>query len=252
MTGAFNAAVTRLPMVGRGGVVPYVVLWSDEQITELEVVERPGAGVAYPDESLADRYRRVLWERAILAPGHGRPRYTSLHPLRQRHAMARLLCQVCAQPADRDDKGVLRLLSDSQVEDPDWPDYAHTTQPPLCVACARASVAVCPWLRGGYLAVRAESWVSGVFGSVHRAAPGGRADAADPPRFVTFQSARIRWTLASQLVRTLYACRVVDLDRLGEPDEVARPADIHADHECQHRMDITQTVTKMSIDSPGR
>jgi hypothetical protein len=99
----------------RRSVVPYVTEWSEEQKPPFVVVERPGMGIAYADESLVDRDSNgVLWFRMASRPGIGRPVFGKVHPLRQRRAMRRLLCQVCAGPADRTDDGVLWLMRDCE------------------------------------------------------------------------------------------------------------------------------------------
>jgi hypothetical protein len=205
----FNSAVAELPMIDRGGVVPYAVLWSGEHVEETPVIERRGlVGVSFADESVVDRDRGVLWERAAWGPGQGRPDFGKLHPLRQRRAMHRLLCQVCAQPADADE-GALWLLAEDQVTARGWPRSVDTAHPPLCPPCALASTRVCPWLRNGYLAARARSRVCGVFGTRYRI--GIRGLVAIDDAFVSFNDPAIRWTVATQLARTLRDCTVVDL-----------------------------------------
>ena len=103
---------------GRSLIAPYVTAWSGEKDPPYAVVERPGGGIAYLDESFTDRDRNgVLWFRTPFQQGQGRPEFGRVHPLRQRRTMLRLLCQVCAGPADRTDDGVLWLLQDHQE---DW------------------------------------------------------------------------------------------------------------------------------------
>lgn len=94
-------------------IAPYITSWSAEQDLPYRLVERPGLGIGYTDESFGDRDAHgVLWQRAAVRHGVGRPEFGKVHPLRQRRAMRQLLCQVCAGPADRNYDGVLWLLRD--------------------------------------------------------------------------------------------------------------------------------------------
>lgn len=188
------------------GAIPYITTWSLEQAMPATVVELHGAGIGYLDETFGDRDRDgVLWQRVPSRPGQGRPRLGSVHPLRQRRAMRRLHCGICAGQADRDHRGVLWLLRDFRGDWPGWPEGMAATEPPVCVPCARRSVRVCPALRKGYAAVRVgRSEVAGVYGACYRA--------GDPlPRVsgevtVAFEDPAVRWTQASQLVRELRDC----------------------------------------------
>ena len=128
------------PTVGRAGVVPYVTSWSEEEKQPAEIILRTsmgiGFGIAYADETPTDRDRDgILWTRRNLRHGHGRPQFGKIHSLRQRRAMRRLLCQVCAQPADRNDDGVLWLLPDYYQEAEGWPENYDLAEPPICLAC---------------------------------------------------------------------------------------------------------------------
>src|SRR5690349_16017407 len=95
-------------------IVPYTTRWSAERKLQTPVIARPGGtGIAFADEILSDRDRHgALWQRMPSRPGHGRPEFGKVHSGRQRRAMRNLLCQVCAGPADRDDRGTLWLLPD--------------------------------------------------------------------------------------------------------------------------------------------
>jgi hypothetical protein len=201
-------------MFGGGALVPYVAAWTSEQVTPSEVIPFPGGGIGYADETVADRDRDgVLWSRISFSPGQGRPEYHRMHPLRQRHAMRRLLCQVCAQPADHTEQGHLWLLTDHRQDWPGWPDGVVNPFPPLCRDCAYWSVRLCPPLKRGYVAIRAQSRPSGVIGV--RFHPehwlGVRDETGDP---VAYTDPMIRRVLATQLTRTLYDCRSLDLDRV--------------------------------------
>jgi hypothetical protein len=72
---------------GPQGPVPYIALWSAEEVLETPVVETVN-GLAYADETSVDRDEHgLLWSRVTVRPGVGEPRYQQLHPLRQRRAM---------------------------------------------------------------------------------------------------------------------------------------------------------------------
>jgi hypothetical protein len=196
---------------GPRGPVPYVARWSAEVDLEAPLVETAN-GLAYADELSVDRDdHRVLWSRVATRPGVGEPIYRELHPLRQRRAMRRLLCQVCAGPADQNDQGALWLIQDQRGQWPNWPEGAHNTQPPLCRRCARISVKTCPWLRDGYVAVRARSFLSGASGGLYRTGgPSARPVQASVTN-VPYDDPRIRWLQADQLERDLYDCTFVEL-----------------------------------------
>jgi hypothetical protein len=199
--------------------VPYVASWAGENTHDTAVVNRPGGGIAYCDETSVDRDEwGVLWVRTDSRIGVGRPLFKALHPLRQRRAMLRLLCQVCAKPAACTEQGHLWLLpgqagvvSAEQLED------TPVTMPPVCVGCAPLSVRLCPALRTEYVAVRAFSRVSGVLGI--RFQPGPRyplpvASDDDPGLVFDYGDPIVRWVMAVHRVRTLRDCVAVDLDRL--------------------------------------
>lgn len=203
--------------LGGGAVVPYVALWSTEDVLPGRVIEGIHGGIDYADGSIADRDEYgVLWARIASRPGQGRPVFHQMHPLRQRRAMRRLLCQVCGQPADRTGQGHLWLLAATwQAEAPDWPEGVVNPYPPVCTPCARLSTRLCPPLRRGHLAVRAHSTIYGVIGvrfcSTNRyalVAPSPRDDSM--PAAYTDPAAR--WTLATQMARLLNHCSPVDLD----------------------------------------
>lgn len=90
--------------------MPYIVEWSGEQLLPSRAVQRGRWGIGFADETLTDRDRDgVLWTRMSSRPGQGRPHYARLHPLRQRRAMRRLLCQVCGELAEYTEQGHLWL-----------------------------------------------------------------------------------------------------------------------------------------------
>jgi hypothetical protein len=215
---SFSSAIVRAPDAsvpqslrkGPRGPVPYIAMWSAEKLPVAQVLQTR-SGIHYADESLLDRDADgVLWTRADSRRGEGEPYYKKVHPLRQRKAMRRLLCQVCAGRADHTEQGSLWVLPDCQGDWPNWPEGMHYTQPPLCVRCARISVKACPWLKPGFVAVRAQSRVIGVTGVVYRAGiilP----EPTDDDDTVPYADPAIRWVQATQLVRELYGCTVVEL-----------------------------------------
>jgi len=192
-------------------IVPYVTAWSTERTLPAQVAAHPNFGIGYADETLGDRDRHgILWPRTPSRPGHGRPEFGKVHPLRQRRAMRRLRCQVCAGPPDRDALGVLWLLRDHRADWSDWPERMAATEPPVCLRCARLSVRACPALRTGHVAVRVgDSAVQGVYGVRYR--PGQPYPAPAGDAIVTFDDPDIHWVRAAQLVRELRDCTLVEL-----------------------------------------
>jgi hypothetical protein len=140
-----EGSAPRLWAAGRGRVVPYITAWSVEKMVYSEVIERRGFGIAFADESVLDRDRDgVLWTRRAVGRGVGRPEFGVVHSLRQRRPMGRLLCQVCAQPADRNEDGVLWLLPDYYRKAPGWPENYDLAEPPICLACVPVAIRLCP------------------------------------------------------------------------------------------------------------
>jgi hypothetical protein len=204
-------------LLGGGSVVPYIGSWTGEANCPTQVVRRPDNGIGYADETILDRDQwGVLWTRIPSRVGVGHPLFKELHTVRQRRAMRRLLCQVCAQPADRTEQGMLWLVPGGDVDDRSgWPRQMTTIYPPLCVACARISVRMCPALRVGAVAVRAHSRVRGVNGVVFE--PAGRypgLSVTDRGEVIPYDGPEIAWVQAVLLVRSLYDAAIVDLDGL--------------------------------------
>ena len=197
------------PPVRPGLLVPYVTAWSEERALPTAIVEVPGRGIRYADEVVGDRDQHgVLWPRLPSRPGHGHPRFGVVHSLRQRRAMRRLLCQVCAGPADRNEQGVLFLLVGKYRDWPDWPEDMACTDPPICRRCARIAVKACPALRATPLAVRVGHCpISAVRGIRYHPGPASED-------IVTLTDPAIRWTRAEQLIRKLTDCTILDLDQL--------------------------------------
>jgi hypothetical protein len=195
-------------------IAPYITGWSEECDLPYTVKERPGAGIAYTDESVVDRDRDgVLWHRALSRPGQGRPDFGSTHPLRQRKAMRRLLCQVCAGPADRTDEGVLWLMRDHRGDWSGWPVGMANVEPPVCLQCARLSVRLCPALRRGVVAIRSrDSPIAGVRGALYQSV--GVSLVVTGQAIVATEDPAIRWVRATNLVRQVRDCTIVPLTDL--------------------------------------
>ncbi|WP_460404121.1 hypothetical protein [Actinophytocola sediminis] len=175
-------------------------------------MEVRGIGIAYTDETLMDRDTRgVLWYRAPNRPGRGRPRFGVVHPLRQRRAMLRLLCQVCARPADRNEDGVLWLLKDHRTDWSGWPNNMTVTEPPVCAPCVGVASKLCPALRRGAVTIRARTYpIHGVNAQLYKTSPTGPAHARQD--IVGYDDPTIRWARATDLVRRLDDCTILDPD----------------------------------------
>ncbi|MFE4336091.1 hypothetical protein ACFRQM_44065 [Streptomyces sp. NPDC056831] len=198
-------------MTLRRSVVPYIASWSPERVPS-PVVISPRGGIAYPDEDTCDRDGKGrLWLRTLIKPRCGRPELGRVHPLRQRRAMNRMLCQVCGGPSDRDERGTLWLLEDCREDWEGWPNGLLTVHPPVCVPCARIAVGACPNLLYGSVAVRVgSSEVAGVYGVTYQ--PGKRKGS----RVVEDGDPASRWVLASQLALSLSDCTLIDLDEITD------------------------------------
>ncbi|MFL6118041.1 hypothetical protein [Actinophytocola sp.] len=201
---------------GRRVVAPYVTAWSEEHDPPVVMVERLKGGIGYRDETVSDRDRNgILWFRTPFRPGQGRPEFGRVHPLRQRRTMQRLLCQVCAGPADCTEDGVLWLLQDHRKDWPSWPDGMGVTEPPVCVPCVRMSLRLCPALRKGAVAVRAGSFMlAGVDGVLYRRS--GHKLVVVGRETVAFTDPAIRWVRAAGLVRELRDCVLLPIADLVE------------------------------------
>ncbi|MET8763032.1 hypothetical protein [Lentzea sp. NPDC004782] len=199
-----------------GVIAPYITTWSVEQELPSRLVERPGCGVGYADELLGDRDARgVLWQRPAVRHGVGKPEFGKVHPLRQRRAMRRLLCQVCAGPADQNDGGVLWLLRDHRGDWPEWPEGMACTEPPVCAPCVALSLRLCPALCCGAVAFRVRaSEVAGVRGALYRSGRFGPVAVRDVN--LAYDDQDIRWVVASALIRELRGCTFVPLAELTE------------------------------------
>lgn len=196
------------------GVVPYTTTWTGETAQPCDLVEVPGRGIAYADESLSDRDRHgVLWSRSPFRPGQGRPEFGQVHPLRQRRAMLRLLCQVCAGPANRTAEGVLWLVRDYDEDWPNWPERMAITEPPVCLPCARLAMRACPALRRGAAAFRARRFpIIGVRGGLYTV---GLVPHLTTVTMVRYDDPAARWVVATSLLRELHDCTRVNVGEIN-------------------------------------
>jgi hypothetical protein len=199
-------------------IAPYITAWSEEQEPQYELVVRHGR-IAYTDENVADRDKHgVLWNRTPSRPRHGRPEFGKVHSLRQRRTMRRLLCQVCAGPADRNEDGVLWLLQDHREDWDKWPEAMTVTEPPICLPCIQTSVRLCPALRRGPVVVRVGRFpLYGIEGALYRV--GLQSPVATRPAIVPFNDPIIKWIRAAHLVRELHDCEIIPLEKLSGKSE---------------------------------
>lgn len=197
-------------------VVPYITPWTGEREPDFKVVERRSGGIGYARESVLDRDELgVLWSRLSSAPGRGRPAWGDVHPMRQRRAMARLLCQVCTEPADRNADGVLWLWKDHRDHWRGWPEDMWMPEPPVCRSCARLAVRLCPSLRPGAVAIRSgECPVIGVSGLVFQ--PDRRGPVPTRHTNVPYDSPMAQWVLADKLLRALHDTVLVPMEELAD------------------------------------
>ncbi len=192
--------------------VPYVSRWSAEDTVGAEVIRRRGgAGIAYADEVTADRDSHgVLWMRSVSRRGEGAPEFGKVNTLRRRHAMRRLLCQVCGGPSDQDAAGVLWSLPERYTDRAGRPNGMCVSEPPICPSCLHIARAACPALRRGHLIVRASRYeIAAVQGVRFQA--GWPAPVPVGGALVHLTAPEIEWTAAYSLIRELGDCAVVDV-----------------------------------------
>lgn len=131
--------------VGRD--VPWVTSWSEE--AETGVVRCPSV---QGELAIGQKER----------PGVGRPLYSQNHLFRQRRSVGEMLCPMCGQPTEGDDRwsqtatpttvGALRARGFGWALPPDLADDRRLLNcgaiAPLHHACASTAVARCPHLGG--------------------------------------------------------------------------------------------------------
>ncbi|MFC8640047.1 hypothetical protein ACFUC2_04725 [[Kitasatospora] papulosa] len=211
----------------RACLVPYITARDGEEADSFLSLRATfdGAGaprLGYWDESAKDRdVRGILWSRVSQSIGDdglptGEPQWKLVHPARQRETMLQLRCQVCVDSARTPD-GVLFLESKKDGA-PELGATVRTAQPPVCLRHARVAAKRCPYLAAhGAVALLAQSApLYGVIGTPHMYSGSGIQVLAGDDVPVPYGDPFLRWFLASQLVRTLRAFTVVDLDDLPD------------------------------------
>lgn len=203
--------------------VPYITAREGEESELLAALRASFAGngrsrLGYWDEAPQDRGPRgELWGRCSQNIGRnrlpqGRPKWRMVHPARQRETMMKLRCQVCVGPAKVGNAHL--FLDDTRISTSRKPFL--TAHPPVCAAHAATAVGQCPFLRRGHTALLVRSApLYGVIGTPYQwSADGLQALAADDEP-LPFNSPRLPWFLASQLVRQVREFTIVDLRHLA-------------------------------------
>ncbi|MER6751490.1 hypothetical protein [Streptomyces fungicidicus] len=205
------------------GLVPFITQRKGEDAApDNLIIERLPSGpqLYYADEDPRDRpMKGILWARCSFNPVDdrrmptGEPQWKFIHPYRQMITMARLHCQVCAEPA-RTPLGFI-FLAGPRDHDPASP-LIITNQPPVCAKHLRASAALCDHLERDPMVFLAQSApLYGVDGVVYGVDRDNRAEAVAWPKDpLRFNDPRIGTVLASQLIRRLGSFRVVDMHEL--------------------------------------
>ncbi|MFF3730767.1 hypothetical protein ACFYXM_10720 [Streptomyces sp. NPDC002476] len=207
----------------RGLRVPYVALWSSEK-EQLALLVRTVGGewrnerIGYTDELPTDRRQETLWVRYSVSRGSGTPDLALMHPLRQRQALERMLCQVCGKSTYDE---AFRRWGERHLfirRDPDnrpISDGELTATPPVCEPCAIESARSCPHLRRGYTAALvkyAEPW--GVSGYLYDSA----LERSPSVTSVPYTDPRIRSVQARRDIAMLHGCTTIRLDDLATID----------------------------------
>jgi hypothetical protein len=219
--------MTRPALYWGGMRVPFITPWSAESLP-LGVIVRHrgigGLGIGYADEHPGDRRHGALWVRYAATPGRGEPFFPGMHPLRQRQAMAHMLCGVCGNSTVERPDGEREVLGERQlfvmraVEDRPITEGETTASPPTCLPCAREAVEACPPLQKGYTAALVEyAPLWGIAGIPYhpetlQPLPDANKDALP---FVHISDPALRWTLAARTVISLHGVTTVDLNDLG-------------------------------------
>ncbi|MFF6985577.1 hypothetical protein [Streptomyces sp. NPDC010273] len=227
--------MTAIPTVAETGVRP-VEWWDGVPVPAItarsgeapppQPLMRQRTRLGFTDEVSTDRQYDVLWMRMPARP-RGEPDYEFIHGLRQRAAMARMLCQVCYGPTPASvGKPGLFLLGAAGGRP--ICDGEPTASPPVHAACARSAVEYCRPLSRGWSAALVENTpVWGVAGTLYDP----RTLAAVPPpdgrslHRIGFADARIPWVLASRLMITLEGVTpVANLEDLSDAELAAASA----------------------------
>ncbi len=201
-------------VISRPTVTPFVVVYDDERggpEGDLTIQLAPRPRLAYKIPQPDDRDRGgVLWARVERTSRKGKPIYSLMNSERQRECMHDLLCQVCSEPASRNEDGWLFLDWRKPQDPPTWPEGSLTNMPPLCEPCAQVAAEQCPHA-GRFVPLRVKLprlWgVSGV--AYQWTGSAWRKDDTIP--WMKYGSDGLNAVLASQLIRELRKVTVVDL-----------------------------------------
>jgi hypothetical protein len=205
------------PNKGKPLLTPYVALRSNEiPMFESELtVEISDAGprLAYKRRRPGDRdHHGNLWTRLEKIPGDSNVIFHSMHSDRQRECMEKMLCQVCAGPADHNHQGWLFIDWRRENSPSTWPEHAitPTPTPPLCADHARASELLCPYLRQGEYAVLRvrKPHLYGVAGGIYRRTEEGWIS-SEHDVLSAYSKPRLPGMLAVRLYRELRGVTVV-------------------------------------------
>ncbi|WP_055556150.1 hypothetical protein [Streptomyces sp. NBRC 110028] len=173
----------------------------------------PRLGYKVPRETDRDT-AGALWARMTHSPGTGRPIYDSMHVARQRICMYAMKCQICGNPASRDEDGWLFINWRRPWDPPTWPEGSLTEQPPLCEPHARMAVEQCPHLgRGDYAVLRVRTprlW--GISGTNYQLTTSGWR-ARESNVMVPYGHVGLNAVLASRMIRELRNVTVIDLPK---------------------------------------
>jgi hypothetical protein len=124
--------------------------------------------------------------------------------------MENLLCQVCGGTADQSADGTLWLEPDYENKRELLTDGYWTSNPPVCIPCARLTLKHCPEIRAhGGKAIRVgRSTVVAVYGVLYP--PFGPLYGATAT--VELTDPRIAWMQGSQLLREVHDLAFVSLE----------------------------------------
>ena len=196
-----------------GLTVPYMAMWSAEKYCHptLETrFGREGPFLGYVDEYDYDRdCGGALWTRCSLAQGKGQAKFKAVHPLRQRNAMLRSLCQICGTCVlATEHEQLLHLAGGAGCP---VTEGEPTSAPPVCRSCAPKAVQECPHLKRGCTATWVDHFKAwGVTGTVYdldTLQPVAGLETVD----VHYLDPLIRQVVAHRLVNSLHGCRPADL-----------------------------------------
>ncbi|MFF4701131.1 hypothetical protein [Streptomyces chattanoogensis] len=208
--------------IARPTLVPYVALWDSElpclesELT-LEVYPHPRLGYKGPARQDDRDEKGVLVARVSSSPGNGRPSYGEMHPGRQYECMSKLRCQICREPASRNEDGWLFLDWRKDRDPQTWPEGSLTAMPPLCEPHARMSIEQCPHLGTSHMfaAVRVRDprpW--GVAGTLYRRVLAGWRHFEGEP-WLPYGDTRLDGMLGSKRIMELRGVKTVNVRDLA-------------------------------------